>query len=80
MKNVHELLARLESFSAQGMAFMRHGHRHLLDKLGGRLASGPLLANLFLNTNIYWLLQSYFRLHQFPFEGERKGLAYSPWA
>ncbi len=67
---------RVEPLSAHDVAFMRHGHRHVLDKLRGRLASEPMLANLLLTTNIYWLLQSYFRLRQLPFEGEKKALVH----
>lgn len=62
--------------SAHAVSFMRHGHRHLLDKLRGRLETEPLLANLLLNTNIHWLLESYFRLRGLPFGGERRALAY----
>lgn len=67
---------RPQAPSAHTVSFMRHGHRHLLDKLRGRLETEPLLANLLLNTNVHWLLESYFRLRGLPFGGERQALAY----
>ena len=67
---------RLEAPSAHAVAFMRHGHRHLLEKVRGRLESEPLLANFLLGVNPYWLLESYFRLRQLPFYGEKRALAY----
>ena len=67
---------RLEAPSAHAVAFMRHGHRHLLEKVRGRLESEPLLANFLLSVNPYWLLETYFRVRQLPFYGEKRALAY----
>lgn len=39
--------------SEHTIAFIRHGHRHLLDKLQGRLQTMPTLCRLLLHTNIY---------------------------
>ena len=55
---------------------MRHGHRHLLEKVRGRLESEPLLANFVLGVNPYWLMESYFRVRQLPFRGEKHALEY----
>ena len=62
--------------SAHATAFMRHGHRHLLDKVRGRLERDPLLANFLLSVNPYWLMESYFRLRRLPFYGEKRALTY----
>ena len=70
------LQAHPEPLSAHAAAFMRHGHRHLLEKVRGRLESEPLLANFLLGVNPYWLLENYFRLRQLPFYGEKRALAY----
>ena len=67
---------RPEPLSAHDAAFMRHGHRHLLEKVRGRLESEPLLADFLLSVNPYWLLETYFRTRQLPFYGEKRALAY----
>ena len=67
---------RPEPPSAHDAAFMRHGHRHLLEKVRGRLESEPLLADFLLGVNPYWLLETYFRTRQLPFYGEKRALAY----
>lgn len=66
----------LEAPSEQAVAFARHGHRHLLDKLRGRLEGKPLLANLLLGTNLHWLIQTYLRVRRLPFRGEQHVLTY----
>ncbi|NOK62038.1 MAG: hypothetical protein GFH27_549321n25 [Chloroflexi bacterium AL-W] len=75
------LLERLQKaapvpYSEHDVAFMRHGHRHVLDKIRGRLESEPLLCQLLLNTNVYWLLQSYFGIRQMCYQGEKYVLEY----
>ncbi len=54
---------------AHDVAFIRHGHRHLLDKVRGRLTTAPLLCRVLLNSNLYWLLENYFRVRQRTFPG-----------
>lgn len=65
-----------EVLSEHEVAFVRHGHRHGLDKLRGRLDDEPLLANLLLGANVHWLIQTYLRVRQLPFRGERHALNY----
>lgn len=65
-----------DQLSPHDIAFIRHGHRHLLDKLNGRLTSDPTLCHMLLNTNIYWLLETYFRVRYHPFEGIKAALSY----
>ena len=62
--------------TAHSVAFLRHGHRHLLDKLRGRLRSEPLLARFLLGVNPYWLMENYFRVRRLPFRGEGHALHY----
>ena len=70
------LQTRLEAPSAHAVAFIRHGHRHLLEKVRGRLESDPLLANFLLGVNPYWLMENYFQIRRLPFYGEKRALAY----
>ncbi|MEM8535281.1 MAG: hypothetical protein AAGF95_30880 [Chloroflexota bacterium] len=63
-------------YSDHDVAFTRHGHRHVLDKVRGRLESEPLLCKLLLSTNIYWLIQSYFGIRRLHYQGEKQALAY----
>lgn len=75
---------RLEQLSAKApspytehdIAFTRHGHRHVLDKIRGRLQNEPLLCRLLLNVNIHWLINSYFGVRGLPYQGEKHALAY----
>ncbi|MEO2004002.1 MAG: hypothetical protein ABGY41_07860 [Candidatus Poribacteria bacterium] len=54
----------------------RFCQRHALDKVRHRLDSEPLLADLLLSTNVYWLLQTYFRVRSVPYPGEKPALAH----
>ncbi len=67
---------RPEAISEHALAFMRHGHRHVLDKLRGRLDSEPLLSRFLLGANPYWLMENYFRVRRLPFSGEGHALRY----
>lgn len=76
---VEPLLLRLKESLAQQrpaaisehtLAFVRHGHRHVLDKLRGRLDSEPFLSHFLLGVNPYWLMESYFRIRRLPFNLE----------
>lgn len=69
-------LHQVEPWSEHTIAFIRHGHRHLFDKVQGRLQSMPTLCQVLLYTNIYWLLENYFRLRYLPFRGPKQALAY----
>lgn len=60
--------------SAHAVAFVRFSHRHALDKLRGRLEDNPVLCRLLLESNLYWLLENYFRVRRLPFPGEKAGL------
>lgn len=68
--------SRPEVPSEHTVAFARHGHRHLLDKLRGRLESEPLLSRFLLGVNPYWLMENYFRVRHLPFKGEGHALRY----
>jgi len=62
--------------SAHTIAFTRHGHKHIFDKIKGRLENMPLLCKILLNANIYWLIESYFKVRNMQFKGEKHALAY----
>lgn len=65
-----------KKFSEHSIAFARHGHKHVLNKIKGRLDTLPLLCRFLLNTNIYWLVETYFNIRNLPFRGEKHALNY----
>lgn len=52
----------------------RFSQKHILDKVKGRLNKELLLCEFLLNTNIYWLVQNYFRIRRIPYPGEKDAL------
>ncbi len=62
--------------SEHSIAFSRHGHRHVFDKIKGRLGTDPLFSEFLLNTNIYWLVQTYFNVRNLPYKGEKYSFNY----
>lgn len=64
------------SFSEHDIAFDRFSKKHVLDKVKGRLDTNPILCNLLLDTNIYWLIQSYFKFNKMAYLGEKKAISY----
>lgn len=52
----------------------RFSQKHTLDKAKGRLNDKPLFCEILLNTNIYWLIQNYFRVRRIPYPGEKDAL------
>lgn len=65
-----------KKLSEHSIAFTRHGHKHLFDKIRGRLENMPLFCEFLLATNIYWSVQTYFEVRNLPFKGEKKALDY----
>jgi hypothetical protein len=65
-----------DELSEQAIASTRHGHRHILDKIRGRLTTNPVLCHFLLSTDIYWLVQSYFRFRKLVFKGEKHAIEY----
>ncbi|MFC1572526.1 hypothetical protein ACFL6M_02900 [Candidatus Eisenbacteria bacterium] len=62
------------AFTEHKNAFVRHGHRHVFDKVHGRTETSPLLCRFLVNADIYWLVQSYFEVRKLPYEGEKRAL------
>jgi hypothetical protein len=61
-----EKLRRRQSTSPQplsehAIARMRHGHKHVLDKIKGRLNTMPVFCRFLLSTDIYWLIETCFQ-------------------
>lgn len=52
----------------------RFSQKHALDKVKGRLNDNPLFCEILLNTNIYWLIQNYFRVRRIPYPREKDAL------
>ena len=69
-------LAPSKELSEHTIAFTRHGHRHVFDKVKGRLDTMPLFCRFLLSTNIYWLIETYFRLRNIIFKGEKHAIEY----
>jgi hypothetical protein len=63
-----------EEMSPQTIAFVRHGTRHVFDKIRSRQDSAPTLCKYLLHLNMYWLVQHYFDLRQLAFRGEKRAL------
>jgi hypothetical protein len=65
-----------QELSQHEVAFIRHGHRHVFDKLRNRLESMPLTSRFLLHSNLYWLVVNYFQIRGLPFRGEKHALEY----
>ncbi len=63
-------------YSEHSIAYARHGHKHVFNKLKGRLNTMPLLCRFLLSTNIYWLVNTYFNVRNIPFRGDKHALNY----
>lgn len=80
-QELQKLIQRQTKHKPTGMtehaiAFTRHGHKHIFDKIKGRIAEMPLLCKLLLNTNIYWLIETYFNVRNLQFKGEKYAIAF----
>ena len=62
--------------SAHTVAATRHGHRHIFDKIKGRLETEPVFCRFLLGTNIYWLIKTYFEVRGIVFTGEKNAIEY----
>ena len=58
------------------IAGMRHGHRHILDKVRDRLESMPALSSYLLHQGMYWLVRQYFEVRDQEFKGEKRAIEY----
>ena len=58
------------SLSAEGIAFIRHGTKHIFDKVEHRIHSNPTLCAFLLHQNVYWLIHNYLALRGLEFRGE----------
>ena len=65
-----------KKLSEHSIAFTRHGHKHVFNKIKGRLDNMPLFCEFLLGANIYWLVQTYFNVRNIPFGGEKDSLNY----
>jgi hypothetical protein len=58
------------------VAFTRHGHKHVFDKIKGRLDTMPVFCRFLLCTDIYWLIETYFQVRNLVFKGEKHAIEY----
>jgi hypothetical protein len=62
--------------SENTVAMTRHWHRHVLDKIKGRLDTMPVFCRFLLSTNISKLIINYFRVRNLVFKGEKHAMEY----
>ena len=62
--------------SEHAVAFTRHGHRHVFDKIKDRLHTMPVFCRFLLSTSIYWLVETYFAVRGIVFKGEKHAIEY----
>ena len=55
---------------------MRHGHRHILDKVRDRRESMPTLSSYLLHQGAYWLARQYFEIRNLEFRGDKHALEF----
>jgi len=55
---------------------MRHGSRHILDKIRDRRESMPTLSSYLLNQGVYWIVRQYFEVRNLEFKGEKRALEF----
>jgi len=53
---------------------IRHGHRHILDKVRHRSESMPTLSSYLLHQAAYWLVRQYFEVRDLEFKGDKHAL------
>ena len=54
----------------------RFCQQHVLDKVKGRLEDQPLFCEFLLTTNVFWLIQTYFRVRSMVYPGEKEALTW----
>jgi len=55
---------------------IRHGHRHILDKVRHRSESMPTLSSYLLHQGVYWLVRQYFEIRDMEFKGDKRALEF----
>ena len=65
-----------DQLSENTVARTRQWHRHILDKVRGRLETDPVVCRFILSTNMARLIANYFRVRQHTFDGEIQAMAY----
>lgn len=65
-----------KELSEHTVAFIRHGHKHIFDKVKGRLETMPVFCRFLLSTNIYWLIETYFHVRGLVYKGEKHAIGY----
>lgn len=65
-----------KGLSAHAIAFTRHGHKHVFDKIKGRLDIMPVFCRFLLSTNVHWLVETYFHVRGRVFKGEKYAIEY----
>ena len=65
-----------QTASEETIAFIRHGTKHIFDKVRSRLDSMPIFSAYMLQQSVYWLVREYFVVRDMPFKGEKNALEY----
>jgi hypothetical protein len=67
---------KASELSENNIVWSRFSQTHLIDKVRGRIKSEPLLCAFLLNSNIFWLVETYFRVQGRSYPGEKPALLY----
>ena len=65
-----------QTTSEERIAFIRHGTKHIFDKVRMRLDSMPIFSAYMLQQSVNWLVREYFVVRDMQFKGEKNALDY----
>jgi len=63
-----------EKLTDDEISKIRFLHRHALDKIRNNIECDYVTSAFILSTNIFWLIQNYFRVRLIPYQGEKKSI------
>jgi hypothetical protein len=63
-----------EELSSSQIDWERFSQQHVIDKIRYRLKEDVVFSRFLLNTNIYWLINNYFRIRGLKYKGEKQAI------
>lgn len=76
LKKTSESNRQVKPLPSHDIAGCRHGHKQVIDKVKKKADANPVLCRFLLNTDIYWLIMSFFSVRGMEYPGEKQALAY----